>query len=157
MLIFGFIAYVVSSILISIVQTVYAVNQRALLRTNLEHIISEVTSDVQFASSVASCNTAYPCILMSVPDATSTGVNTDVETIYFNSSASLPSIVKSVTINGSGTPVVTYLNTGQITMTAVTFTLQNGSLYFAETGKIKTGNYTQTASLTLATTIQYNK
>ncbi len=135
MAIFGFLSYIITSLLIIIIGSVYNVNQRSYLRTTVETAISTISEDVQFAQDVTDCSAsnggvAQSCISMTVPSTglgnTSGGVSySKFEKIYATTVNGLPSIMKLVIINGVSSSV--RLNPSNISIDKGIFDLESSN------------------------------
>lgn len=168
--IFGFLIYIISAILIVILQTVNVINQRAYLRNNLETTISVITDDIQFANNLAPCDatqnipgTSYKpvlansCITMSVPTTNVTGTTIETEYLYYDTN--LSTIVKDVNINGNS-PDIKYLTATNVKVTGTVFTIEQGNVLFSAAAEVDSTVNSVTkpvVQLALSNVIQYNK
>jgi prepilin-type N-terminal cleavage/methylation domain-containing protein len=161
MAIFGFLAYVITAILISVISTVVQINQRAYLRGDIESMISSITQDAQFATQPTltgpSCvgYTTNTCITFTVPSDTGAGTAPvqKIETYYLD--LTLHKVVKIVNINGSSTTY--YMNPTNVNVTSVYFDIQGDNIFFSTQAEVDSSKGSKIVGISLAANIQYNK
>lgn len=159
MAIFGFLVYVISAILVVIVNILYTSNQESFLRQNLEAVISTMTQDIHFAVGVPSdCSGgSRTCIDMNIPSTSSSGIALREEQIAWDSS--LFKVTKDANINiGSGKVDISAAN---IKVTNVIFDIEQGNVLVTLVGQINgpigKNNMPTTITQKLSAVIQYNK
>lgn len=168
MAIFGFLLYIITDLLILIINTVYVINQEAYLRNNLENIVTTVDDDLQFANNPSYCiNGNHKCITfdLQIP-AANNQFESECETLELYNNGGLSNIVKVVNINGNGTCQVGdsgtttyYLNSQNVLVQNMYFDIEQGNVLFSLTGQVKDryGKPIFSKGLSVGANIEYSK
>ncbi len=141
MAIFGFLAILLTSILLNIVTTITDINERNYLRSSLSTIETTIDKSIQYAYNPISCSTNYTCVEFTSSSLSSTSGNSTMTTstitfqyVVINNNGY---IEETVVVNGNGSGLTTLLNQSNVNISSVNFQLQSGQLITLLTGNDK--------------------